>query len=155
MIGFFVSTTPLAASGVAASPWYDVSATGGGDLPAVLVAVSTDQAGTVQIFEAENPGTPSMPTLIGGGAVSASLPFSTVAQVRKRFVQVIYTNGATAQTTLNLTAFEFSNAAAMSEARWRDLMLRELRIQTLLLLGVKEPTSTNVNVEPSLDQIET
>lgn len=146
------STTPLAANQAYFGRWLDIG--GNGDLPMLGVSIASDQSGMIQVNESDNPTDANQITIAGGNVVTGGLQCECAHPIRKRFAQVVYTNGAVAQTSFTLDSRLYSPAQAYSDSRLLDLILRESRIQTLLLMQLREPYGSTVNIRPSLDQIE-
>lgn len=146
------TTTPLVANGVYASPWMDRA--GSGDIPYITVSVLSDQAGSFLIYESETrsvnfTGAVDDFAVVAGGTCLANIATVVSCNVNRRNVMVIYTNGATAQTSLTLTVLGSAvpHIAPVSPD-WRalDLILRELRAHSLLLENLKSPSPTTVNI---------
>lgn len=142
----YTSTTALAASQVVSTPWMDRA--GAGDVPFVTVSVLADQAGSFLLYEAETKEGDDA-RIIGGSAAIANLATVATANQTRRFLQVVYTNGTTAQTSFALTVLGSATPhIAPTSTDWRilDLILRELRVQSLLLQALREPTLATVNL---------
>jgi hypothetical protein len=144
--------TPLAANQSYFGRWIDLS--GNGDLPLLGVTAQADQAGMIQVNESDNPTDSGQITISGGSAVKAGMKCDCFYPIRKRFAQVVFSNGCVAQTSFVLDVREYSPAQGYSDSRLLDLILREQRIQTLILMQLREPYGSTLNIRPSLDQIE-
>lgn len=142
----FTSTTALGASAVLTSPWLDRS--GSGNVPTFIVSVLGDQDGSFLLYEAED-SSGADAVALAGGTVLANIATVASGTVSKRFVQVVYTNGATAQTSLALTMLGSLTphlAPKSADSRVLDLILRELRTQTLFLQLLREPSPSTINL---------
>lgn len=101
-----LTRTPLAAGATFQSAWFDTELTG--DVY-VLPSVRSDVAGTnLQILECDDiSGTTYVPASIQSSIQSVSYSANTATRapgiVRQRYFAIVFTNGATPQTTFELT----------------------------------------------------
>ncbi len=141
----FSSTVALAASGVLTSAWLDRA--GSGNVPSFVVSVLADADGGFLVYEAEDMNG-SDAVVVGGGSVLANIATVTTGVFGRRFLQLVYTNSSTAQTSLALTLLGTltPHVSRSADARVFDLILRELRSQSMLLQALREPTPSTINL---------
>ncbi len=141
----FTSTAALGASQTLASPWLDRG--GSGTFPTFIASVLADQDGSFLLYEGETPDGGDS-SAVGGGQVLANIATVATGTISKRFVQLVYTNGTTAQASFALTLLgsQTPHISRSADARVWDLILRELRAQTALLQGLKEPSPSTINL---------
>jgi len=95
------TTTPLAANGVFTGAWHDSQLDG---TLFVLVSAFTNQSGTYIIQETDDQSNVNLiRSLVGNVTVTASTLNRTVALIKCRYWRIVYTNGATLQTSFELT----------------------------------------------------
>src|SRR5271157_379325 len=95
------TTTPLAANGVFTGAWHDSQLDG---TLFVLVSAFTNQSGTYIIQETDDQSNVNLiRSLVGNVVVTASTLNRTVALIKCRYWRIVYTNGATLQTSFELT----------------------------------------------------
>ncbi len=145
MQDLFTTSTPLGAGGVVASGWLDFTA-GAGDIPYIVVRSLADQAGSLAVIESETASSTEYGPVISPVTLANVPHFYAFTQSRK-YLKITYTNGSVAQTSFSLTISGSVEPNLLTEtirrARIDELILRELRIQSLLLLQLKEPTGTS------------
>jgi hypothetical protein len=148
--------TPLAAGQQLTSSWLPVDP----QFPYATVQAASDQAGSLQIYESDQVDGSATP--LGGMNVPATLvagvigaPNSVTVRLRALYWRVVYTNGATAQTLFSYNLFSSmipadpgASAATAHANRTLDLILRELKAQSLLLMWLKDPLSVGPQFEP-------
>lgn len=111
--GQIITTTPLAANGIFTSAWFDTNSSGGTWVYALSFSnVASSSLGfTIQVSN-DTTNTNTQFTL---GTVTAPANNLTVLeiQISTRYWRVVYTNGATLQTTFELTSTEFTTVAGI------------------------------------------
>lgn len=135
----------LVANAVLIGPWIDVS--GSGDVQNYNVQVLADQVGTLVIYESETKT--GLQSVIGGVTIVPNIPHAFSGVIGKRFVRFGYTNGAIGQGVFNLTLSIIGQPPldpSNNNARCLDLILRELRVQSLILAALKEPGPLNITM---------
>ena len=122
------------------SPWIPLA--GFGDIPWVMVIVTADKGGSFQVFDSEALETQNQ---IGGSPVPAgNVPTGVAVPVNRAQVQVKFTAGVI-DSACSITLWA-PNLVALSQLRILELILREMRANSLLLSTLKEPTPSTVNL---------
>jgi hypothetical protein len=145
MLNIFTSADPLAANQVLNTQWLDRA--GSGDTPFLVISALADQAGSFQLYESEARDTEFR--MIGGCVITPGTATVINVNIRTRFVKLVYTNGPTAQAAFAITILGSATPHLAPLSRdWRalDLILRELRLQSLLLSELKAPYASTVNL---------
>lgn len=151
----YASTAPLAAGAQFSSPWLDVS--GSGDAPYFEIRVASDMSGTLLVYQSEAESLAN--DVIGGTVVPASpiagqptAPRAALGIVNKRYLKFVYTNGSAPQTVFNIQLTVAANPALvpnlglLDTRRLLELILRELRAQSMILAAFKEPGPLTLNL---------
>ncbi len=158
------NTNPLPAGGVWVSPWQQTDP----NYPFVIIEATSDQPGQAVIFEADQNDAPSAP--ISAHQVAAlnvpAVPVPAIAgtlnptnavlavQIRAAFYRIVYTNGSVQQVLFNFGLWSSTIPVPPTSQRQLDLILRELRAQTHLLLQLKEPGSLPPNLPMGFDLVQ-
>lgn len=96
------TTTPLGANGVFTGPWHDSNADG---TNWVDVTIRTDQVGTLIAVQTSDDITNANFTIqVVAVGVSANSTKRIWASIRTRFWRIVFTNGATPETALEITS---------------------------------------------------
>jgi hypothetical protein len=148
----FTSSTPLAAGAQFTSAWFQADP----NFPFVTITAGSDVAGSLVLYESDN-----NPQQLGGGDGSANViaglsvigglspasqpvvaPVTLQAPVRGLYWRVVYTNGPAVQTAFLLNLNSSTVTTDTSTNRKLDLLLREMRAHSMLLMYLKEPTGS-------------
>jgi hypothetical protein len=98
-------------------------------------------------------------TVVGGqtgGVLTQPIPTGAVGLqglIRAQFWRIVYTNGAVNQTVFSLTLASSSYPINVSNARILDLILRELRAQSVLLTNLIGDDGLEVDLPFALDDV--
>ena len=152
------NTNPLPAAGQWVSAWQQTDPA----FPFVMLTANSDVAGSLAVFEADQNDLQGQPVTahqiagltVGASAVALALGVTGAMlqfQVHAAFYRVVYTNGPVAQAAFAINFWSSTIPVDSSQARKLDLILRELRVQTHLLLALKEPSGLPANLPAGYD----
>lgn len=137
-LGVVGPTTPLAPFATWTPPWSQnrglQSGAFGGNEVMGQVSVYSDQPGTVQIFQSDDPANPQMTMLAGDGAVIVPFKLAILrAVITQAFWAAVVTNGGTQQTIFEAVVTQSQNLdmAVLLE-------LRKLRFDINSVSGIKQ-----------------
>lgn len=132
----YQNITPLAAgaqlipsvpSFQTSTPWFSTGNVSSGQ--SVRVAVYSDQPGQLSLQQTDDPGLPDMTYEVARIAVSGKVASRLEYGVTAQFWRFVYTNGATAQTVMDIVAFTANdvNPSVLNELRRVNLQLTAMR----------------------------
>lgn len=107
-----VASQPLAANAVFTSDWFSnplSGAPGAGAGQSVRVTSYSDQPGRIAIQQCDDSGMSNLLAIVSQTGTSGGVPAQLQVAVSSQSWRVIYTNGATAQTTFQMLAASTSD----------------------------------------------
>jgi len=121
------------------------------EYPYVTVLVSSDQNGSLSIYERGDGQELEEQTILNAAVAGGAVPALFNFPLRQQHWRIAYTNGATAQGAFSITYANNPLAADLSQANLLWLILKELRAHSMLLDALRGPSSVQVNVPYGVD----